>query len=145
MSKHCYGAKKDCPRYIQQARDNAKEKDWELMYIPSRPPYPSRSISDLSDHYNITTYDKDGINSCTANALCAAYKMNLKKQNFPEFDPSRLFLYYNARDYRRATNKDDGAFLSCSVMAFNCLGVCDETDWTYEQANVKSRPPKSCS
>ena len=42
-------------------------------------------------------YDQGELGSCTANALVAAYSFDQKKQNLENFDPSRLFIYYNER------------------------------------------------
>lgn len=140
------GAEKDSDQHIQQARDHAKKNGWELKYTPSQSWFESAYFN-LSDKYKFSTvYNQGKTKSCTAHALCAAYKLCLKKQGFRVFDPSRLFLYYNTRDRNRDIHEDNGASLCNSVMALNCLGVCEEKDWPFSsnKAIVTSRPPESC-
>ena len=51
--------------------------------------------------YIDTIYNQGNLGSCTANALCAAFTLELKRQckeagqTYVSFDPSRLFVYYN--------------------------------------------------
>ena len=42
-------------------------------------------------------YDQGNLGSCTANAIAGAIEFDLMKQKLPDFEPSRLFIYYNER------------------------------------------------
>jgi len=84
-----------------------------------------------------TPYDQGPIGSCTANALCLAFKLQQPKIT-PPYEPSRLFLYYTTRDLSKSVGQD-GAFLDDGFEALQKFGVCPESDWPYvvRQQNVK--------
>src|SRR5450759_3169224 len=42
-------------------------------------------------------YDQGALGSCTAQAIAGAYEFEHLKENFGDFVPSRLFIYYNER------------------------------------------------
>lgn len=77
-------------------------------------------------------YNQGSMNSCTANAVCSAYGMNLTKQKDTKYvDPSRLFLYYITREREGTKDKDEGASLRTTLKSLNKAGVCKEIDWPY--------------
>ena len=104
----------------------------------------SKCLIKYVDH----VYDQGKLKSCTANALCAAYGLDLKKQeqNLPGaysyFNPSRLFLYYNTKDYEGTTQYDAGASIRDTIKALNRTGVCKEVLWPYNIKEFKEKPPK---
>ena len=84
--------------------------------------------------------------SCTAHAVAGAFEFEVIKQGLPEFSPSRLFIWYNARAKSRdphATKKNVGSSLREAIKSLNFKehGVCSEHDWSYEvgKANRKTR------
>ena len=102
-------------------------------------------------------YNQGQIGSCTANAIAGAIEFDLKKQNLKEFVPSRLFIYYNERDMEHSVATDSGAQIRDGVKSVNKLGVCPETEWTYDDtpadpntnlwpphAKPAQRPTKQC-
>ena len=130
-----YGAKRDTPDH----RDKTK------VYAQSdiSPKHPNVSLKKYVDH----VYDQGSISSCTANALCAAYGLDLKKQQatlgggYYYFNPSRLFLYYNTREAEHTTQLDAGASIRATIKSLNRKGVCKEELWPYKVANLKTKPP----
>ncbi len=76
-------------------------------------------------------YNQGQIGSCTANAIAAAIEFDLKKQNKPDFLPSRLFIYYNERAMEHSVATDSGAQIRDGVKSVNKLGVCPEPEWPY--------------
>ena len=134
----CYGAKPDNPDW----RDIRKE----YTEIPSWDYYYTQDLQKYVDH----VYDQGSIASCTANALCAAYGLDLKKQSqtldggYQYFNPSRLFLYYNTRDYELTTFQDSGASIRDTIKALNRKGVCEESSWPYIPSNLTKKPSSSC-
>lgn len=85
------------------------------------------------------------LNSCTANAVCAAYGLDLTKQKgYDYFDLSRLFLYYNTRKYEETTDEDCGASLRDTVKALNRYGVCKEAFWPYDEEKFMEEPTDYC-
>ncbi len=141
MAVRYYGAKVDTWDY----RDYKKE--YSRREIPQFDVHDSyRTHECYLYKYVDHVYDQGQLGSCTANALCAAYGLDLKKQEetshrgYVYFDPSRLFLYYNARDYEGTTQKDSGASIRDAVKALNRKGVCKEEDWPYYIYKYKQKP-----
>jgi C1A family cysteine protease len=102
-------------------------------------------------------YDQGGIGSCTANAIAAAFEYDLKRQQLPDFLPSRLFIYYNERARESHISTDSGAQIRDGIKSVNRQGVCSENDWPYDDAPAESdggpwpvgaratqRPPDQC-
>lgn len=135
-----YGAKPD----TYDHRDH--KKTYSQAEIPSKRHHPNVDLSRFVDHI----YDQKSLGSCTANALCAAYGLDLVKQSqllsggYYYFDPSRLFLYYNTREREGHVKYDSGASIRQTVKTMNCKGVCKESDWPYNVAKFKTKPPQSC-
>jgi C1A family cysteine protease len=102
-------------------------------------------------------YNQGQIGSCTANAIGAAFEYDLMRQGLPNFVPSRLFIYYNERAMEGHTAYDSGAAIRDGVKSVNKLGVCDESDWPYDDTPASTeggpfppdardgeRPPAHC-
>ncbi|XP_011403307.1 PREDICTED: uncharacterized protein LOC105312396 [Amphimedon queenslandica] len=137
--RYYYGAKPDKP----DDRDYGKK--YHKHEIPFMWTHPNVDLSGYVHH----VYDQKDLGSCTANALCAAYGLDLVKQSkttkggFSYFDPSRLFLYYNTREREGNRLKDSGASIREALKAMNCNGVCKESDWPYIVKRFKEKPPQS--
>lgn len=104
--------------------------------------------TDLSKGFG-ALYNQGDLGSCTANALCAAFQFNRKKQTKHLFYPSRLFVYYNERVIEHTQDWDSGAFLRDGIKSLNKQGVCEEKSWTYDDspapgAKFSLKPPKTC-
>uniref|UniRef100_A0A1X7V395 Peptidase C1A papain C-terminal domain-containing protein n=1 Tax=Amphimedon queenslandica TaxID=400682 RepID=A0A1X7V395_AMPQE len=137
-------------RYYGAKRDKRDERDYWKKYeehqIPSMRTHPNVDFSGYVHH----VYDQGKLESCTANALCAAYGMDLVKQSqnteggYYYFNPSRLFLYYNTREHEGTQFKNIGASIRDAVKSMNCRGVCKESDWPYTVSRFKEKPPQSC-
>ena len=134
---HC-GAKPDEPDH----RDHRKK----YHEIPCTWTHPNVDLSGYVHH----VYDQGSVGSCTANALCAAYGLDLVKQSrtiaggYYYFDPSRLFLYYNTRKREGNQSEDSGASIRETVKSMNRKGVCNEYDWPYLESRCNEKPPQSC-
>jgi hypothetical protein len=86
-------------------------------------------------------YDQSHIGSCTANALCVAFRLGAPSpNNQPLYRPSRLFLYYVERDRANLIGQD-GAYLDDGFASMKQTGVCSETAWPYVTAKQNVRPP----
>lgn len=95
----------------------------------------------------IPVQDQGNIGSCTAHssALCFRYEVAQLKNNF-DFEPSRLFQYYNTRKLQGWESSDSGGYIRDSFKAMNKWGLCKESIWPYKdtlQALVKE-PSNEC-
>jgi len=87
---------------------------------------------DLRSH-DTPIYDQGRIGSCTANAIAGAIQFDRRKfSQSPDFVPSRLFIYYNERSIEGSIANDAGAYLRDGIKSINKVGVCPETEWTYD-------------
>ncbi|HWC81986.1 MAG TPA: C1 family peptidase [Pseudonocardiaceae bacterium] len=88
-------------------------------------------------------YDQGKIGSCTANSIAGAVEFALRKENLPDFVPSRLFIYYNERAMEGHVGTDSGAQIRDGIKSVGTLGVCPETEWPYEavQADANGNFP----
>jgi hypothetical protein len=78
--------------------------------------------------------DQGDLGSCTGNASALAIQVEmgraLPKEPLPEL-PSRLFLYYNARQKEGTEHEDSGAMISDIFDAAAHLGFPRESAWSY--------------
>lgn len=98
-------------------------------------------------------YDQGEIGSCVACAVGAAIEYAMaRRPNDPEvsdfleedrkFRPSRLFLYYGAREIIGLQKEDSGCHIrDCLKVAYN-IGAPRETGWKYDVAAFTKKPPK---
>lgn len=89
-------------------------------------------------------YNQGALGSCTANAIGAAFRFCLMKENIRNFEPSRLFIYYNERVIEHSVRTDAGAQLRDGVKSLNKEGVCSESSWPYDISKFARRPLKAC-
>lgn len=104
---------------------------------------------DLRQQSPNTIYDQGQLGSCTGNAIAAAIEFDLLKQKKQDFIPSRLFIYYNERVMEGTVDYDAGAYIRDGIKSVVKKGVCNETEWTYDdnnQPNAKftQKPPSHC-
>lgn len=95
----------------------------------------------------IPVQEQGGIGSCTAHSstLCFRYEVAQLTNNF-DFEPSRLFQYYNTRKLQGWESEDSGGYIRDSFKAMNKWGLCKESIWPYKdtlQALVKE-PSDEC-
>lgn len=85
-------------------------------------------------------YDQGQINSCTAQAIAAAIAYSRRKHGqWPDFTPSRLFVYYNERALHGQTAEDCGASTRDGIKTVAAQGVPDEALWPYDA--LPANPP----
>jgi hypothetical protein len=89
-------------------------------------------------------YDQGQLNSCTANAIAAAFEFLEIKNGKTGFDPARLFIYFNERRLENDTDSDNGAYLRDGIKCIASTGICDESDWPYDTRKFAEQPPDAC-
>ena len=125
------------------------------LVSPGLPESDLPQEKDLESEFT-AAYDQLQIGSCADNAggSIIERKIILTKYKW-QFRPSRLFMYWNARDKEGTTASDAGSTLADVFAAANEFGVCpeiedDNTDpnwvWSYVDDGVKfkTRPPEQC-
>ena len=139
------------PQYYTGLKlDLPDDRDFEKVYgAPQIPSADKHPVVDLRKYVR-QVYSQGQMYSCTANIICAAYELELNKQAedagllFINFDPSRLFVYYNARKYQSETGLDKGASIRDTLKAMFDIGACQESLWPYDIQNVLQQPPIEC-
>jgi len=91
----------------------------------------------------LPVYDQGRTGSCVAQATAAAHWFCNKQQAQEAFDPSRLFIYYEARHLERREKYDAGCMIRDAIKVLAKNGVCPEADWPFLIKNVCVHPPHS--
>jgi C1A family cysteine protease len=89
-------------------------------------------------------YDQGQLGSCTGNAIAGAFQFDRRKQNLPDFVPSRLFIYYNERSMEGTVSTDAGAFIRDGIKSIAKQGACKESAWPYVISKFATQPSQSC-
>jgi len=84
-------------------------------------------------------YDQEDIGSCVANGVCLDIKYRYKLQGV-DFEPSRLFEYWNARCLTRDCYEDTGTTIRHGMKAAKKYGICEEQYWEYETDKFAVKP-----
>ena len=83
--------------------------------------------------------DQQNTNSCVANAVAGAYEYLVKKHDERDYDVSRLFIYFNARELGDVEG-DNGSLIADAIEGLRSHGACSETVWPFVERNVNKRP-----
>lgn len=112
-----------------------------IMRLPVAHQAPLPAQADLRGPLMPDIYDQGSVGSCTGNSAAAAVQYERRKQGLaPDFVPSRLFIYYNARSYEGDTDQDAGAEIRDAIAGVVQYGAPPETDWPYDVAQVTTAP-----
>lgn len=84
--------------------------------------------------------DQGSLGSCVGCAVRSAFGMVAKQQG-QSFDPSPLFLYYNARLLDGAQDWDAGAYIRDGIKGVNQYGACASKTWPYRTTRFADKPP----
>lgn len=87
--------------------------------------------------------DQKSLGSCASNATSVILRHLLHQEKQPEFNPSRLYLYYNTRVNIEGVSpkEDSGVYLRDVCKALQKYHVCDENCWPYDIAKFSMAPP----
>ena len=87
-------------------------------------------------------YDQGSIGSSIAQAIAGGLEFSRRRQGVEVFTPSRLFIYYIAREPTRTPNYDSGATYHNALQAVNRYGAPPEAEWPYITEKFAQRPPR---
>ncbi len=82
-------------------------------------------------------------NSCTANAMAGAYEYLANRMLGQSEDVSRLFIYYNAREFDGDPAQDEGTYLKSCIKVLRKYGACSENTWSFDLNQILAQPPKA--
>jgi C1A family cysteine protease len=105
--------------------------------------YKHKSKVDLRNFFD-PVYDQKNIGSCTASAVCAAFRFDQTVKNIPNSNLSILFLYYNSRELNGISKLDSGASIRDTIKSANKFGICDEVLWGYNPGYFNVKPYTNC-
>lgn len=98
---------------------------------------PSASVRSLMP----AVYDQGPIGSCVGNACARAMQFERRKQGLsPDFIPSRLFIYWNARAREGTQGWDSGCSIRDGMKTLASQGACPESEWRYIPGNFAWKP-----
>lgn len=131
-----------CIRSVKDERDYKfviPEKPRLMLGVPEKP-----SKFDLRNMYELPEiYNQGNIGSCTAQGVSFCYYFNeIKQGTKSQFQPSRLFIYYNSRKIEGTINQDSGCQIRDVLKSVNTDGVCQEAYCEYNTSNYQNEPPK---
>lgn len=137
------------------------EQEFKLNHIPSSPSDEDISFSSVKEkfvaagpfqdryathiipeHTPVSNQGRWG--TCGANAIVDALEILMGLEDPSKVTQlSRLFVYWNARVPNEKTDQDSGIELRHGFNSVKKLGVCPETDWSYENNSIYLQPPIS--
>jgi uncharacterized caspase-like protein len=87
-------------------------------------------------------YDSGQIGSVVAQAIAGGLEFSRRRQGLEVFTPSRLFIYYVAREAAGTQDQDAGATYAAALRAVNRYGAPPESEWPYLTEKFTQRPPR---
>jgi C1A family cysteine protease len=137
--------------YIPDSYDPA-----DIVFTSDVTPQPSVNISVEHPDWLKEVYNQANSNSCVANATAAAFRFLANIMNGTgnkhqlNTEPSRLFIYYNARELPFLPNTpevtDEGSVNRYAMKSLKNFGVCSESTWQFiinpdnSVLNVNTKP-----
>jgi C1A family cysteine protease len=89
-------------------------------------------------------YNQLDIGSCVGNGVGGAIQFEQIKQGKKDFVPSRLFIYYGAREMEGTIQEDSGCIIRDAIKVVASQGVCPESMWVYDTKKFKDKPCPCC-
>lgn len=129
------------PRHYGWVPQLPDRRDFRLSHsaadIAARPPTTDLSILPAMP----PVYDQGQLGSCVGNSVAGAVEYNIRTENKGLWQPSRLFIYYNARRLEGTTSSDSGASIRDGVKGVVEWGTPAESFWHYDIGKFADTPP----
>lgn len=117
------------PKNFGLQRDKPDSRD--LLYKVRKPGMAPESTYMRNIHDFPWRYNQGPLGSCTGQGIASTYRRVLQVKGQPDFEPSRLFAYYNSRA-EDSKAMDSGASIRDTIKAVAKYGLCKETTWPYD-------------
>lgn len=110
------------------------------LYLSAPAPQKLPAVFSLRPHFG--PVDNQGqTSSCTGNATAGVIRyLRRRAKRHPDFNPARLFLYFNGRNAEGMTGLDCGARIEDVVDQAGVTGYCSESTWRFDPRAVCTRP-----
>lgn len=95
---------------------------------------------DLRKNISLGIFDQGRLGSCVGNATSAAVVYQAKNQKKDIKHPSRLAIYYGAREIIGKTAYDSGCYIRDAFKVLAKNGSADESLWPYKISNFTKKP-----
>lgn len=125
--------------------DTADQRDhrFALSYpAPATEPVLPRAVDlrRLFPNDIMPPYDQGRIGSCVGNAIAFCFDYARRRQGVQGYLPSRLFIYYGAREIENTIASDAGCEIRDGIKVVANLGAPPEELWTYDITKFAMKP-----
>jgi len=118
------------------------QRDLRLRFTPAQQVATAPSVDLRTTNYLPAIWDQGQLGSCVAHGVGAAFSFDYAKQGASgNYDPSRLFIYYNGRVSEGTVNQDSGLTITDGAKALAAFGAPPSTDWPYDISKYTIKPP----
>ena len=134
------------PKYIyNHKKDPVDDRDFKFHLHSLITPNVNLPVSvDLRRGTLPPVLDQSTLGSCTANAVSNSLRFLLKKKNIPDYQPSRLFIYYFSRLIEGTPDEDSGCVIRDVMKEVATYGACSEHLLPYDITQFKIKPNEQC-
>lgn len=127
-------------RVYNQIRDIPDSRDFLFENIVKSKEILPSFVDLRSNSKAPAILDQLQLGSCTANGASNALRYLLRKDKLPEFQPSRLYIYYFTRVLHGTVNSDSGASIRNTVKSVKQYGTCTEKELPYDITKFTEKP-----
>jgi C1A family cysteine protease len=92
-------------------------------------------------NFDLEPFNQLTLNSCVANSTAMAFQILYFKKTGKAIELSRLFLYFNGRNYDGTTDQNVGMFIHNLFKSLKFLGCPLESEWAYDVNKYTEQPP----
>ena len=89
----------------------------------------------------VDPYDQGQLGSCVLNAWAALVQYGQFRSGGPNWTPSRLFAYWNARAFEGTITQDAGSYVHDAFHQGRFIGIIPETEYPYDVSVFANQPP----
>lgn len=134
-TKRTYGWRPDLPDHRDRAYSAHRPDGMAPVVLPPKVDLRLKTPT-------LEVYDQGALGACTGNGLggCIAF-LRYADPKLPDWNPSRLFIYYNERALEGTIKQDAGAQIRDGIKVLASQGAPSEDLWPYVIKKFASKPP----
>ena len=123
-------------------RDGPDLRDFKFSFSAIQPPF--QTVDLRTANVIPPVLDQGNLGSCVSNAVSNSLRYLLRKNKLPDFQPSRLFIYYFTRLIEGSVSSDSGCTIRDCMKELTSYSCCDEKLWPYTTSKFATLPSTSC-